>query len=178
MMRHLPAFLPRAELWGVDVNADLMRWCSHNLGSIATFATTTLVPHLPFVDEFFDVVISCSVFPHIDDLQVAWLLELGRLLRPGGVVYLTIHDEHTVSLLDSSYSTCWLASHMREQPLYRKHKDAFDMLVAGRGTDAQVFYRGDYFRSLVPGLFRTSAYVKEAYIYQSGVVLERLAGDR
>ena len=33
------------------------------------------------------------MFTHIDELESPWLLELRRILRPGGLLYATIHDE-------------------------------------------------------------------------------------
>jgi SAM-dependent methyltransferase len=95
-------FFPRgddADLWGVDVNADRIAWCQQNLTPPFRFATTTTAPHLPFADETFDLVYAISVFTHISELADAWFLELLRIVRPGGHLYLTIHDEHTIELL-------------------------------------------------------------------------------
>jgi SAM-dependent methyltransferase len=38
---------------------------------------------LPFPDGFFDAVVACLVFEHIDEVDLA-LAEVGRVLRPGG----------------------------------------------------------------------------------------------
>ena len=84
MIRHLPEIAPDAELWGVDQNAESIRWCIENLTPAIHFATTTRVPHLPFEDRYFDLIFCGSVFTHIEDLQESWLLELGRVLRPSG----------------------------------------------------------------------------------------------
>ena len=40
-----------------------------------------------------------SVFTHIDVFETAWLAELRRVLRPGGMAYLTVHNEATWELL-------------------------------------------------------------------------------
>ena len=98
MIRHLPEIAPNAELWGVDQNAERIRWCIENLTPAIHFATTTMVPHLPFEDRYFDLIFCGSVFTHIEDIQESWLLELGRVLRPSGKLYITIHDEHTVTV--------------------------------------------------------------------------------
>jgi SAM-dependent methyltransferase len=50
-------------------------------------------PPLPIPDAQFDVVTAFSVFTHIDELESPWLLELRRILKPGGLLYATIHDE-------------------------------------------------------------------------------------
>ena len=52
-------------------------------------------PPLPLPDAHFDVVTAFSVFTHIDELDSPWLLELRRILKPGGLLDATIHDETT-----------------------------------------------------------------------------------
>jgi ubiquinone/menaquinone biosynthesis C-methylase UbiE len=118
MLRHVPEFAPKAELWGVDISAQHVQWCVNNLTPPMHFATTTTIPHLPFEDRYFDLVFCGSVFTHIEDMQQSWLLELGRVLRPLGKLFMTIHDEHTVALLDTSSRDHSLAKMMREQDVY------------------------------------------------------------
>ena len=84
---------------GVDINAKHINWCQLNLGPPFFFATTTTAPHLPFEDGYFDLIYSGSVFTHISDLADAWLLELRRIVRKGGYLYITIHDKRTVEVL-------------------------------------------------------------------------------
>lgn len=174
MIRHLPAFAPNAQLWGVDISAEHIRWGVGNLTPLINFATTTVNPHLPFADEFFDLIYCGSVFTHIEDVQETWLLELGRILRPSGTLYITIHDEHTVSLFDGEYRNTPLAKSAREQPIYTSNKNDFDMIVLWRGPGSHVFYGSKYFRSIVPPIFRWISLTPEAYGYQSAVILEKL----
>jgi SAM-dependent methyltransferase len=87
------------ELWGVDVNAERIAWAQQHLAPPLRLATTTTAPHLPFADAYFDLAYAISVFTHISDLADAWLLELLRVLRPAGWLYLTIHDEHSIDVL-------------------------------------------------------------------------------
>jgi ubiquinone/menaquinone biosynthesis C-methylase UbiE len=176
MIRHLPEIAPNAELWGVDPNAERIRWCIENLTPAIHFATTTMVPHLPFEDRYFDLIFCGSVFTHIEDLQESWLLELGRVLRPSGRLYVTIHDEHTVTLLDK-FRDHLLAKDMQEQPTYCTNKNDFNMIVVGRGALSQVFYSSQYFQFITPPIFRWISRTTEAYVYQSAVILEKLRTD-
>jgi SAM-dependent methyltransferase len=99
-------FFPRTEgsvRWGVDINAERITWAQQHLSPPLLFATTTTSPHLPFADDYFDLVFGLSVFTHISELADAWFLEVLRVLRPGGHAWLTIHDEHTVDVLLERY---------------------------------------------------------------------------
>jgi ubiquinone/menaquinone biosynthesis C-methylase UbiE len=177
MIRHLPDVAQRAELWGVDVSAEHIRWCIENLTPTIHFATTTLIPHLPFEDRFFDLIFCGSLFTHIEDLQETWLLELGRVLCSSGKLYLTIHDEHTVRLLDTKHKEHLLSKALHAEPIYTANKAKFDMIVVGRGPNSQVFYSSACFRSTCPPIFRWISLTHEAYGYQSAVLLERLPID-
>ena len=99
MIRWLAPQAEETEIWGVDINARHIVWCQENLTPPFNFATVTIEPHLPFKDEYFDLIYCGSVFTHIDDLAYAWLLELKRIMRPGGMAYITVHDKHTADLI-------------------------------------------------------------------------------
>ncbi len=36
-----------------------------------------------------------SVFTHIDTFEAGWISEIHRILKPGGMVYLTVHNDAT-----------------------------------------------------------------------------------
>jgi ubiquinone/menaquinone biosynthesis C-methylase UbiE len=176
MLRHLPKFAPAAELWGVDINAEYIQWCVDHLTPAMPnmqFATVSTIPHLPFEDRYFDFVFCGSVFTHIEDTQRTWLLELARVLRPSGKLFVTIHDEHTVRLLDTTCRDCRLAEIAREQAVYTSNKSDFNMIVIGRGAESQVFYSSRYFKSILPPCLRWVSHTSEAYFYQSAVLVEK-----
>lgn len=173
MIRHLPAIAPDAECWGVDIHSDAIRWCRHHLSPAMNFAVATTVPHLPFPDNYFDVIYCGSVFTHIEDTEQTWLLELARILAPAGYLYVTIHDEHTIDLFYDRDSNVALARSVKERPVFSENKDRFSMIVLGRGEESQVFYDSQYFRSLVPPMLRWICRVPGHFHYQSAVVLKR-----
>jgi SAM-dependent methyltransferase len=102
MLRFLPTPETR-ECWGVDIKATHIQWCQQHLSPPFFFATTTTFPHLPFEDDTFDLVYCGSVFTHIAEMADAWLLELRRITRPYGLIYITIHDEHSIEILVKRY---------------------------------------------------------------------------
>jgi SAM-dependent methyltransferase len=96
MIRWLDDCVEHSEVWGVDIQAELIIWCQQHLSPPFKFATVTTAPHLPFEDRYFDLIYCGSIFSHIDDLADAWLLELKRILQPGGRLYITVHDKHSL----------------------------------------------------------------------------------
>lgn len=78
------------ELYGCDYNPDLVAWCAANL-PFARVARNDLAPPTPYVTGSFDLVYALSVFSHLDGpLQRAWLAEFRRILRPGGILILSV----------------------------------------------------------------------------------------
>ena len=100
MIRHLPQHTT-ARLFGTDYNAELIRWDKENL-TLAEFTTNSLAPPLPYTDNSFDIVYARSVFTHLtEELQLRWITELRRVLKPGGVLYFTTHGRQFFSQLSS-----------------------------------------------------------------------------
>lgn len=86
---------------GSDMNADAVAWCRANL-PFGRFETNGLAPPLAYADGSFDLVYALSVFTHLTvDLQHAWLGELRRVLRPGGLLLLTTHGRAYLERLSS-----------------------------------------------------------------------------
>lgn len=91
ILRHF-APLP-AELFGCDVTAETIRWCEDNLGGLARFAVSPADPPLPYADAHFDFVYANSVFTHIQNERTpAWIRELARVTRSGGMVITSHYD--------------------------------------------------------------------------------------
>lgn len=172
MIRHLQPFAGQCEIWGTDISSEHILWCKRNLSPPFRFATTTTLPHLPFADGSFRLIYCGSVFTHIDDLADAWLLELRRILAPDGRLYVTIHDNRTVELIEgaSERGDHWL-NWVRRRPAYRDHRESFDMISIGRGQGSQVFYDREYFCRMAGQAFDVLSVTPEAYFYQTAVLL-------
>lgn len=75
---------------GIDIDADNIAACRATIPS-ARFESVDLFPPTDFADESFDLILGLSVMTHLDPpAQDAWLGELRRLARPGGLVLLSI----------------------------------------------------------------------------------------
>ena len=82
-----------ARLYGTDYNARLIKWCRGHL-PFGTFDTNDLTPPLSYDDDAFDVIYALSVLTHLPEaLQLQWMDELARILKPSGFLIVTTHGE-------------------------------------------------------------------------------------
>ena len=141
VLRHFAEPAKNAEFWGVDVAAPFVRWAQEHISPPFFFTTATSLPHLPFEDNFFGLVYSISVVTHIEHLRDAWLTELRRVLKPGGLALLTIMDEHTLDAYAELGRPPWLPRNLSLEEM-KRHDEALL-----RGPDWSltfVFLRSDY----------------------------------
>jgi SAM-dependent methyltransferase len=175
MIRWLTPYAADREIWGVDIAAKPVHWAMQNLSPPLYFATNTTLPPLPFEAGSFDLIYCGSVFTHIAELADLWLLELRRLLRPGGFLYATIHDKCTLRLLAEKYPDAGLARAVRaadEETGCLRHNFA-KLVVARSPKGAQVFYDLEYLRRHWGRLFEFVSVTEEAYGYQTALVLRK-----
>jgi SAM-dependent methyltransferase len=179
MIRWLAKNATGGEVWGVDISGAHMIWCQQHLSPPFKFATTTSFPHLPFEDGYFDLIYAGSVFSHIADLAEAWLLELRRIVRPGGLLYLTVQDNRTIELYQND-PNFFAQKHLRErdQQIHYTKKD-WDFFTLDRAPGeggpghAQVFYQQDYLRRHWANYLKVVSITPESYWYQSAVLLQK-----
>jgi SAM-dependent methyltransferase len=75
---------------GTDYNPAGPDWINEHLPGVSA-KKNGLEPPLPFENESFDLVYSVSVFTHLPvELQEPWLVEIRRVLRPGGIFLPTL----------------------------------------------------------------------------------------
>lgn len=72
-----------------DVDKDALAYVASAIPTINA-VRTDYTPPTPFLDNAFDVVFAISVWTHLpEDLQMAWLGEIRRIVKPGGLALLT-----------------------------------------------------------------------------------------
>lgn len=179
MIRWLHPLTETCEIWGTDINASSIIWCQQHLSPPFHFTTTTIFPHLPFEDQYFGLVYAGSVFTHIDDLADAWFLELRRVLRRGGRLYITLHDRRTVDLVSNEQNDqSWIVQfrkYVRSFPEYDKFsRSNFGMFSLRRCHNVQVFYDIEFLSRKLKPFFQVLSVTEEAYGKQSAMVLERI----
>jgi SAM-dependent methyltransferase len=88
--RALKTRFPAADVHGTDIDPEAIAWLTRHCSRFGEFR---LAPHQPptsYPDAFFDFIVGISVFTHLpEDMQFAWLKELRRITKPGGLLILT-----------------------------------------------------------------------------------------
>ena len=115
---------------GTDVNRSHVAWCREELTRVEARQNDVLPP-LDLPERSFDCIYSVSIFTHLrEGVALAWLSELARLLRPGGVLVATTHGLPAVRIIRDS------AVH---QGMFGMTPEAADALLAALETEGFVF---------------------------------------
>jgi 2-polyprenyl-3-methyl-5-hydroxy-6-metoxy-1,4-benzoquinol methylase len=127
---------PKANITGLDIDRDNIDWCQQNL-TYARFAEVPLFPPSPIADGQFDLLYGISVFTHLTrEAFEAWRDEVYRMVRPGGLVLVTINRGAA------------LARVANEGLVHRTHASGFDDSSLDSALDGKIvdgtYYRGTY----------------------------------
>jgi ubiquinone/menaquinone biosynthesis C-methylase UbiE len=141
---------------------------------------STTSPHLPFEDNYFDLVYCGSVFTHISELADTWFLELRRILRYGGYAYITIHDKRTVELLftDTRYrdneKLDWLRRKIRQFDMRTSVcSQDYASFSIGADPESQVFYDREYLVQKWSRFAKVLSVTPEAYSHQTAILVQK-----
>ncbi|MSO42448.1 MAG: methyltransferase domain-containing protein [Solirubrobacterales bacterium] len=111
-----------AELWGSDIDRASIDWLQSALCPPSNAVANGEAPPIDLPDAKFDLIYSISVFTHLTDLWAPWLLEMRRLLKPGGLLLATVHGSAKAYSFDRvDWHEAW-------------DEDQIGMHVTGSGT--------------------------------------------
>lgn len=81
---------------GIDVDGKNIAWVGSALKHVTAIQTKPK-RKLPFADQSFDLIISVSVFSHMNERdQFFYLQQIVRIAKPGAIIMLTIHGERAL----------------------------------------------------------------------------------
>lgn len=92
-LRHFLDEAEEAEFWGVDIDRPSIDWVRSILCPPLRAAVSTVDPPLDFESGYFDFAWAISIFTHLADNSAAWLIELHRILKPGGFLMASFMGE-------------------------------------------------------------------------------------
>lgn len=152
-MRHFACQGDGLTLWGVDINRRNVEWCTRFLPGNIRPVLGTHQPCLPIADNSLSLAYAFSVFTHIDQFETAWLAEIRRALKPGGIAWLTVHSERLWTRMNNNHPIyAALMRHVghKEYPIdpeQFKHPMHTDRVVFRMGSDmhhVNVFHSDRY----------------------------------
>lgn len=88
-LRHFTAEASEAELWGCDIDEESILWMSEQMYPPFHAFVNGPEPPLDQPDASFDLIWAISVFTHLTSSWSRWLVELHRILKPGGLLLAT-----------------------------------------------------------------------------------------
>lgn len=83
----------KIKLYGTDYNEESVNWCRKNFKNVQ-FLQNSLEPPIVFDSNLFNCVYAISIFTHLSEkLHYAWIKELFRIIKPGGILIFTTHGD-------------------------------------------------------------------------------------
>lgn len=178
--RHITR-LKNIECWMCDINAVWIQWAySHFTRPIKAFQNRP-IPTLPFESCYFDIISAFSVFTHLSVDEIPWLLELRRITKPGGFLFLTILDK---SLWERIKRPEW--SWLKQSLAKEKNLEYLESLLQSpmperlvlkysekEAYNCNTFLSQDYIEKRWGAFFKVVGFVPEVCNYQTAVVLEK-----
>lgn len=166
------------EVVGCDINRAHVDWIGRFLPAGIKVFQNTSIPALPLPDASVDVVTAFSVFTHIECFDTTWLMELRRILRPGGVAWLTIHGERTWRDIAPTWP---LHASLTAHPDYARYRTGMGLpqerLVfrwhAERSYSANVFYAETYIRRIWGRILAVRDVFPALPFFQDVIVLQK-----
>lgn len=180
VMRHTALLMPGMKTMGCDINRLHVEWCNAHLPPNVTTFQNHSIPSLPLESNSVDIVSAYSVFSHIEALETAWLMEIRRVLRPGGIAWITVHSEGTLADMTPDWPL-WSPTmdHPDAARLFDRHARTFEgnrlvlRWLAGRSYSSNVFYKEDYIRTHWGRLMEVAEFRRRHPSFQDTVILRK-----
>ncbi len=158
-LRGYPAW--RELYHGCDVDREAIAWLRAHVEQDVRVCGD--LPPLPYDDEAFVGLFGFSVLTHIPpERHAVWYAELARVLRPGGLAYVTLHNTHAIERIPPA-----------ARAEYEKSGRVF-VRNPGHYKDATVVDE-KFTRAAVGDVLEVEAFCSEQDTYQFPVLLRKRA---
>lgn len=161
------------EVWGVDFSGPHIDWCVRHLMPPFRFALTSSLPSLPFPDGYFDLAYCISVFSHMGENCEGWLLELARVIKPGGRLYLSVVTKESMHEYFTKRPALGFSKAMHRRFTPEQLASDFAVAVVGNGPGCHSVYDLESFKAKCRCAFEVVSVTPEAHSHQWAIVLRR-----
>lgn len=141
-----------SEVWGVDIQADKVMWAQEHLGPPLRFMVNSPTSTLPFEGQYFTFICALSVFTHLTTTHVTCLMDLCRMLRNRGFLYVTISDREAVDPARTPGANISLNSYLKGLHEVAPNIEDFGFVSINpyKGDLAQVYMSQEYLLRILP----------------------------
>ena len=167
----------------VDVDREAIEYLAGELGEKCEASVNGYLPPLQFEDKSFDFIYSISVWSHLpEDLSLAWLKEMKRIVKPGGVVLITFGGVVVLEQLKKRFPDQWgnvtTEQFNKEKFLYREYvniqkNEKHYPGIAGKGSWGTALIHKDYLNSKWAELFEVLKFEPSGMNGRQDVVILR-----
>lgn len=179
VVRHFSAqYKEDINIYASDINRLHVDWINDFLDPKIIAFHSHSIPVLPFEDNSLDFITAFSVFSHIETFDTTWMMEFRRVLKPGGLLLVTIHSQNAWDVRNKSGGLTYA---LKNLPLFKKYKDV-DILPRERmifrwhnhmSYTANVFYKRSYIEKNWGSIFNILEFNEKQHGYQDGVILQK-----
>ena len=178
VLRHFAINSEIGRTIGCDINRRHVEWILNFLPRKIEVCQNTSIPTLPFEDDSVDLLSAFSVFTHIENFDIAWMMELKRILRPGGIAWITFLSEQLWSNMKetSTLYKSW-SNHPEFVEQHRRQNKEFDSMVFRRRTDRSyssvVFYNTEFLSDRWGRFLNVLEVRRQVPTYQDVMILQK-----
>ncbi|ELS03144.1 methylase involved in ubiquinone/menaquinone biosynthesis [Xenococcus sp. PCC 7305] len=154
VIRHFGVQDTDIDVWGSDINYKHICWVQKYLPSHIKIFQNSSIPYIPLPDNSLDLVTAYSIFTHVESFDLAWMAEIRRILRPGGIAYITALTDFSLRNLNNKI------------PVYKSlknHKDFSEDLIEKPMNKDKYIFRYRNFGSYSSVVFLNTEYISNAW---------------
>lgn len=153
VLRHLTSDNVRM-VYGCDINNKHIRFVENFLKPTIRAFNNTSIPYISMPDSSVSVISAFSVFTHLESFVSAWIMEVLRVLEPGGIFFVTLHTEETLYSMKESWP---VYDALRDHP---KFSEAMSREVMKK---ERYVFRWHENRSYSSNVFYQTSYIKRTW---------------
>ena len=152
VLRHFSINSNTQRIIGCDINRRHVDWIATYLPRNIEVFQNTSIPTLQIEDSSVDLISCFSVFTHIENFDLTWIMEIKRVLKPGGITWITfLSERHWMDVKDDMPRYKNWHRHPEFAARRRDGEMQFNRLVFRQRHDRSyssiVFYDTDFLRS-------------------------------